>query len=116
MEYPEYLLARDPAPPYDGEGPFALWHFSEDPSWACRLYAYRLPAGAFRPHEVVGYWVAEEQVEADDQLAIDDLAGRHADAGIELRILAAAGCGTDFPGTPGIRQTSRGSTVWRWSR
>lgn len=161
MDYPEYLLARHPAPPYEGEGPFALWHFSEDPSlgqfwpqvrggnpegpplvWAvdtrhapmfwfprdcprgciwpvpsttpedrerffgqsaasrvhvmeggwlgrmqaCRLYAYRLPAGAFRPHEVGGYWVADEQVEADAQLAIDDLVGRHADAGIELRI------------------------------
>jgi hypothetical protein len=160
-DYPEYLLARDPAPPYEGEGPFALWHFSEDPSlgrfrpqvlatnpeapplvWAvdtrhapmfwfprdcprgciwpvpsttpgdrerffgqsaasrvhvmeggwlgrmqaCRLYAYRLPAGAFQPHEVGGYWVADEQVEADGQLVIDDLAGRHADAGIELRI------------------------------
>jgi hypothetical protein len=160
-DYPEYLLARDPAPPYEGEGPFALWHFSEDPSlgrfrpqvpaanpgapplvWAvdtrhapmfwfprdcprgciwpvastapgdrdrffgqsaasrvhvmeggwvgrmqaCRLYAYRLPAGAFRPHEVGGYWVADEQVEADAQLVIDDLVGRHADAGIELRI------------------------------
>jgi hypothetical protein len=32
MDYPEYLLTRDPAPPYEGEGPFALWHFSEDPS------------------------------------------------------------------------------------
>jgi hypothetical protein len=31
-DYPEYLLPRDPAPPYEGEGPFALWHFSEDPS------------------------------------------------------------------------------------
>src|SRR5690349_5711786 len=31
-DYPEQLLAREPAPPYDGEGPFALWHFSEDPS------------------------------------------------------------------------------------
>ena len=30
--YPEHLLAREPAPPYAGEGPFALWHFSEDPS------------------------------------------------------------------------------------
>ena len=38
-EYPEHLLAREPAPPYDGEGPFALWHFSEDPSLAL-----------FRPH------------------------------------------------------------------
>ena len=132
VDYPEHLLAREPAPPYEGEGPFALWHFSEDPSlgrfrpqapaadpeaqplvWAvdtrhapmfwfprdcprgciwpvsattpedrerffgqgaanrvhvieagwlnrmraCRLYAYRLPAEAFRPHEVGGYWV-----------------------------------------------------------
>jgi hypothetical protein len=30
--YPEHLLAREPAPAYAGEGPFALWHFSEDPS------------------------------------------------------------------------------------
>jgi hypothetical protein len=29
---PEHLPAREPAPPYAGEGPFALWHFSEDPS------------------------------------------------------------------------------------
>jgi hypothetical protein len=159
-DYPEHLLAREPAPPYDGEGAFALWHFSEDPSlgrfrshtpaangkaplvWAvdtrhapmfwfprdcprgciwpgpattredrerffgqsaatrihvmeadwlrrmqeCRLYAYRLPAGQFRPHEVGGYWVADEPVDAIDQVVIDDLAGRHARAGIELRI------------------------------
>ena len=160
-DYPEHLLAREPAPPYDGEGPFALWHFSEDPSlgrfrphtvatnpgapplvWAvdtrhapmfwfprdcprgciwpvaattaedrerffgqsaaarihvmesgwlrrmqeCRLYAYQLPAGPFRPHEVGGYWVAGEQVDAIGQVIIDDLAGRHASAGIELRI------------------------------
>ena len=32
MDYPEHLLAREPAPPYDGEGPFALWHFSEESS------------------------------------------------------------------------------------
>jgi hypothetical protein len=31
-DYPEHLLAREPAPPCDGEGPFAMWHFSEDPS------------------------------------------------------------------------------------
>ena len=30
--YPEYLLSREPAPPYEGEGTFALWHFSEDDS------------------------------------------------------------------------------------
>jgi hypothetical protein len=160
-DYPEHLLAREPAPPFDGEGPFALWHISEDPSlgrllprtptgtpaapprvWAvdtrhapmfwfprdcprgciwpvtattaadrerffgqsaaarihvmetgwlprvqeCRLYAYRLPAGPFRPHEVGGYWIADEQVDAIDQVIIDDLVGRHARAGIELRI------------------------------
>jgi Family of unknown function (DUF6886) len=160
-EYPDHLLMREPAPPYDGEGPFALWHFSEDPSlrrfrprapatkpeapplvWAvdtrhapmfwfprdcprgciwpvtattaedrerffgqsaaprvhvteadwlrrmldCRLYAYRLPTGPFRPHEVGGYWVTGEQVDAIDQVIIDDLVGRHASAGIELRI------------------------------
>ena len=52
----------------------------------CRLYAYQLPAGPFRPHEVGGYWVADQAVDALDQLVIDDLAGRHARAGIELRI------------------------------
>src|SRR5262249_43701251 len=31
-DYPEHLLGREPAPPFDGEGPFAVWHFSEDPS------------------------------------------------------------------------------------
>jgi Family of unknown function (DUF6886) len=161
MDYPESLLAREPAPPYEGEGPFALWHFSEDPSlgrfqphvpatnmdaqplvWAvdtrhapmfwfprdcprgciwpvsattpadrerffgqsatsrvhvieadwlkriqaCRLYAYRLPADAFRPHEVGGYWVTDEQVEASEQVVIDDLLDQHVNARIELRV------------------------------
>jgi hypothetical protein len=31
--------ARPPAPPYDGEGPHALWHYSEDPT-----------IEVFRPH------------------------------------------------------------------
>lgn len=159
--YPEHLLAREPAPAYSGEGPFAVWHFSEDPAlgrfrprppaknptepprvWAvdtrhapmfwfprdcprgcvwpvsattpedrerffgqsatdrvhvmeagwlgrmleCRLYAYRLPTEAFRPHEVGGYWVADEPVDAVEQVIVDDLVGRHAGAGIELRI------------------------------
>ena len=52
----------------------------------CRLYAYRLPTEAFRPHEVGGYWVTDEPVDAIEQVVIDDLVGRHADAGIELRI------------------------------
>ncbi len=29
---PAHRFAREPAPPYAGEGPYALWHFSEDPS------------------------------------------------------------------------------------
>jgi hypothetical protein len=53
---------------------------------ACRLYAYRLPADAFRPHEVGGYWVSDEPVEAVGREVIDDLVCRHADARIELRI------------------------------
>ena len=160
-DYPEHLLAREPAPSYAGEGSFALWHFSEDPSlgrflphtpatnpqapplvWAvdtrhapmfwfprdcprgciwpasktsaedrerffgqsdtgrihvieagwldrvlaCRLYAYRLPTGQFRPHEVGGYWVTDQPVEAMERLVVDDLVGRHARARIELRI------------------------------
>jgi hypothetical protein len=52
----------------------------------CRLYAYRLPHKAFRPHEVGGYWIAYEPVDAIEQVVIDDLVARHADAGIELRI------------------------------
>jgi hypothetical protein len=41
-DYPENLLAREPAPRHEGEGPFALWHFSEDPS-----------LGRFQPHTPV---------------------------------------------------------------
>ncbi|MBO0691690.1 MAG: hypothetical protein J2P58_02225 [Acidimicrobiaceae bacterium] len=160
-DYPEHLLAREPAPPYQGEGAFALWHYSEDPSlerfvphipatnpqappavWAvdtrhapmfwfprdcprgciwpvstttaidrerffgqsdaerihvieaawlapmrsCRLYAYRLPTDPFRPHDVGGYWVTDEEVEAVERVSVDDLIGLHADSRIELRI------------------------------
>jgi hypothetical protein len=158
-DYPVELLSREPAPPYRGEGEFALWHFSEDPSlgefrprsagpgapplvwavdtrhapmfwfprdcprgcvWAvsttaaadrerffglsdasrihvieaawldrvqaCRLYAYRLPARAFRPHEVGGYGVGAERVDAVERVVVDDVLGRHARAGIEVRI------------------------------
>ena len=160
-DYPADLLAREPAPPYDGEGEFALWHYSENGSlsrfephvpatnpaarplvWSvdtrhaptfwfprdcprgciwpastttpqdrerffgqsaanrihviesgwlarmqgCRLYAYQLPTGSFRPHEVGGYWVSDEPVDAIDRVVIDDLVGRHARARIELRV------------------------------
>ncbi len=40
--YPAHLLARDAAPPHRGEGPFALWHFSEDPS--LRTFRPHVPA------------------------------------------------------------------------
>jgi hypothetical protein len=54
---------------------------------ACLLYAYRLPATAFRPHhEVGGYWVADEAVDATERMAVGDLLRRHAEAGIELRV------------------------------
>jgi hypothetical protein len=53
---------------------------------ACRLYAYRLPVGTFRPHETGGYWVSNAAVDATDQVIIEDLIGCHAQAGIELRI------------------------------
>jgi hypothetical protein len=33
----------------------------------CRLYAYKLPAEPFRPHQVGGYWVCEEPVQAIEQ-------------------------------------------------
>jgi hypothetical protein len=52
----------------------------------CRLYAYLLPTAPFRPHAVGGYWVAGEQVDAIERVIMDDLMGRHASAGIELRI------------------------------
>ena len=159
--YPGDVAAREPPPPYAGEGPFALWHFSEDPSldrfrprppadepgarrvvWAvdtrhapsfwfprdcsrgciwpgqattaedrerffgqsgtdrvhvveagwldriraCQLYAYRLPAEPFTPHEVGGYWVASRPVDAIERLTFDDLLGLHARARIELRL------------------------------
>jgi hypothetical protein len=160
-DYPEHLLAREPAPRHEGEGPFALWHFSEDPGlgpfrphtratnptapplvWAvdtrhaptfwfprdcprgciwpvstttaadrerffgqsgtgrvhvveagwlnriraCSLYAYRLPTEPFRPHDVGGYWITDEQVDAIERVEAGDLLDRHANAGIELRI------------------------------
>jgi len=48
----------------------------------------RLPAAsrAVPAAWVGGYWVAGEQVDAIDQVVIDDLSGRHAGAGIGLRV------------------------------
>ncbi len=155
------MVGRAPAPPYRGEGPFALWHASENPTitrfaphrartavtdedlvwavdtrhlplywfprdcprctfWAgsrtsdadlvrfldgqpelrvhlieeawfervrdARVYLYRLPAESFtEEREVAGYWVSRATVDPVELVAIDDLVGRHAAAGISLR-------------------------------
>jgi hypothetical protein len=155
---------REPAPPYAHEGPFALWHVSEDAAiaefrphraptaeeeealvwavdtrhlplywfprdcprgtfWAGRettdsdverflagdrsrrvhavqsdwlarfrdvhLVAYRLPDEPFEPHGVGGYWIAREPVRPLELVEVGDLFARHAEAGIELRIVPA---------------------------
>jgi hypothetical protein len=54
---------------------------------ACRLYAYRMPIAAFRPDGTVGgYWVTDATVVPVERVEVNDLLGRHAAAGIELRI------------------------------
>src|ERR1019366_616870 len=134
-DYPAHLLAREPPPPYAGEGAAPLvWAVDSRPApsfwfprdcrrgciwpvstttaedrerlfgqsdsqrvhvveadWlervrCCRLYAYRLPIDAFRPHEVGSYWIANEKVEATGRVVVDDLLGLQARARIELRI------------------------------
>jgi hypothetical protein len=59
---------------------------SRHPARADVLVPQGLPAASFRAHEVCGYWVSEQPVEAMEQVIIDDLIGRHARAQIELRI------------------------------
>jgi hypothetical protein len=52
-----------------------------------RLYLYRLPAGPFAEDpEVAGYWITRESVDPLELVSIDDLVGRHAAAGIVLRV------------------------------
>jgi len=66
-----------------------------EPSWlgalrAARVYAYRLPAVTFEPYgRAAGYWVSREPVEPVERVELGDLVARHADAGIELRIVPA---------------------------
>jgi hypothetical protein len=53
-----------------------------------RVFAYRLPPETFEPYErAAGYFVSREAVEPAEIVELDDLIGRHADAGIELRIV-----------------------------
>ncbi|HST18249.1 MAG TPA: hypothetical protein VLK36_11310 [Gaiellaceae bacterium] len=154
---------REPAPPYAGEGPHALWHVSEDPGiarfaphhreghaedeplvwavdtrhlplywfprecprgtfWAhtgttaadvhhfldgdrsrrvhaleatwldafrdAQVHAYRLPPEPFEPYPPAGgYWISRDPVAPLELVALGDLTARHADAGIELRLV-----------------------------
>jgi hypothetical protein len=55
---------------------------------AARVFAYRLPAKTFEPYgRAAGYWVSREAVEPLSVLPLGDLLERHAEAGIELRIV-----------------------------
>jgi Family of unknown function (DUF6886) len=52
------------------------------------VFAYRLPEERFEPHpEVGGYWIARGPVEPVRVEELGDLLARHAEAGIELRIV-----------------------------
>jgi hypothetical protein len=51
-------------------------------------FAYRLPQETFEPYgRAAGYFVSREPVEPLAVVQLDDLVARHAEAGIELRIV-----------------------------
>jgi hypothetical protein len=51
------------------------------------VYRYDLPADAFAPWtDAAGHWFAECEVDPVSVIALPDLLGLHADAGIELRV------------------------------
>ncbi len=55
---------------------------------ACALYAYEFDPAPFRLfNEEAGHWVAEEEVHAQSVAPIGDLLAKHAEAGVELRIV-----------------------------
>lgn len=54
-DYPEHLLAREPAPPYAGEGAFALWHYSED----AQLRSFRPHRPRTNPTEAPQVWAID---------------------------------------------------------
>jgi hypothetical protein len=55
---------------------------------AARVFAYRLPVDTFEPYgRAAGYWVSRVAVEPLEVAPLGDLLERHAEAGIELRIV-----------------------------
>ena len=55
---------------------------------SARVVAYRLPSDTFEPYgRAAGYWVSREPVVPLDVVEVGDLLDKHADAGIELRIV-----------------------------
>jgi hypothetical protein len=53
---------------------------------AATLYLYRMPAATFSESlDTAGYWMSGEAVDAIGRVTFDDLVGRHAAAGIQLR-------------------------------
>jgi hypothetical protein len=55
---------------------------------AGRIYAYRLPSESFEEYpRANGYWVSSAPVEPVEVLDLGDLLARHAEAGIELRVV-----------------------------
>jgi hypothetical protein len=50
------------------------------------IHLYRMPEPTFtESHDVAGYWMSREPVQALERVTIGDLVGRHAAAGIPLR-------------------------------
>jgi hypothetical protein len=55
---------------------------------AGRVFAYRLPEASFEAYgRAAGYFVSREPVEPLEVVELDDLLGRHVEAGIELRVI-----------------------------
>jgi hypothetical protein len=53
-----------------------------------RVVAYRLPPETFKPYgRAAGYWVSRDPVVPLDLVELGDLLDKHAEAGIELRIV-----------------------------